>query len=362
MLQTFLKVNGTILAFLLSGWAGASQPADMHSVPEILTLGFGQIDSVTLKNYRDSLIPQASKSASLGEFCQRLSVYFKKYGWDDDPCGSVEWHTSLKSKNGHPLIYATFGSGNHTTLLLSGVHPDEYTPVPVAFRFARYLKDNPAIYNKKNIRVIIAPLVNPDGFVRNVPSRTNANGIDLNRNFFTQDWYDSAIAWWQSGKRSDLRHFPGYFPNTEIETLFQVKMIDEMVPDKIVSIHAPLGFLDYDGPGDRKQFGKLSEDEKKARHFANVIAEKSNNYRIVDYSFYPGSLGNYAGNERGIPTVTLELSTTDPKMVSAFWKQFLPGLVESIEYPFKKISRGDGYNSNFYYRYKKLESEGHEQL
>ena len=101
-----------------------------------------------------------------------------------------------------------------------------------------------------------------------------------------------------------------------------------------MSIHAPLGFLDYDGPGDGNPKPHLAT-ERRAKELANAISKKSNNYRIVDYSFYPGSLGNFAGNERNIPTVTLELKTTNVKKVEEYWSQFLPGLLQSVEYPFK---------------------------
>jgi murein peptide amidase A len=353
----------TSLFCILAGAAVAREVrAEFYSVPEMLDKGFAKSQSVSIKNYPEFVVGDKEKEKLLVDFCDRLAIYFKKYNWDKDPCGTVNWQTSLKTYNGHPLIFAVFGKGTQTTLLLGGVHPDEYTPVPVGFKFAEHLQKNPKAYEQKDVRVIIAPLVNPDGFLRNATSRTNSNGIDLNRNFFTMDWYASAVNWWETGKNKDLRHFPGYFPNSEIETLFQIKLIDDLHPDKIVSMHAPLGFLDYDGPGDRKP-GNLSEVEKKAKMFAQVISEKSKNYRIVDYSFYPGSLGNYAGNERGIPTVTLELKTTDPDKFGEYWQQFLPGLIESVEYPFKKTTDLSQQNaSNFYDSYRSLENRRIENL
>ena len=111
--------------------------------------------------------------------------------------------------------------------------------------------------------------------------------------------------------------------------------MDHFHPDKIFSVHAPLGFLDYDGPGDRKP-RHLSRSERRARQFVYEVSKKTRNYRVVDYSFYPGSLGNYAGNERNLPTITLELETTRVNMVEQYWLKFLPGFVQSIEYPFRK--------------------------
>lgn len=300
--------------------------------------GLTPIDVVSPANYRAMLIDSAQSARAIQAFCASIQQHYQKYRWNDDPCGKVPWRADLRSKNGHPLIYAEFGRGLETTLLLGGVHPDEVTPIPLAFRIARQLYENKGMFDSEKVRVVVAPLVNPDGFLRNIPSRTNANGIDLNRNFLTFDWYAKAKKLWVERREKQLKHYPGYFPNSEIETLFQIQLIDTLRPDKILSIHAPLGFLDYDGPGDLKQ--NPTPAEKKAKQLVHSISEKSQNYKVVDYTFYPGSLGNYAGNERGIPTVTLELETTNPKMVETYWKQFLPGIMQSIHYPFRTSTQG----------------------
>ena len=42
--------------------------------------------------------------------------------------------------------------------------------------------------------------------------------------------------------------------------------------------------------------------------------------------FFPGSLGNFAGQEQGIPTITLELPTADPNKAVEYWNHFKKGL------------------------------------
>lgn len=271
---------------------------------------------------------------TLANFCQKTKKKFEKYGWKKFPCGNIKWKAELKTIQGNPIIYAEFGNGTEgTTLFLGGVHPDEITPIHLAFKLARYLNQNFSKLNLNKNKVIVAPLVNPDGFFLKRPIRTNIAGIDPNRNFPTSDWFsDAHKAWAKRGKR--LRYFPGSYPQTSIETVFQQQLIARIKPDKIVSIHAPLGFLDYDGPGDQKP-SQLSMEEKRAKQLVHHISKQTENYRIVDYSFYPGSLGNYAGQQNGIPTITLELKTTNPKNVSVYWERFQPGLVKSILYPFK---------------------------
>jgi len=318
--------------FTALSFSAADAQSRLHST--MLADGFTPVGLITKFNVPEYLIAQSEVAEKIEAFCDEVRAHYRRYNWKEEPCHDLEWRADLRSTNNHPLIYAVFGSGHHTTLVLGGVHADEITPVPISFRFAKYLKDNPRIFESKDLRVVVAPMVNPDGFLIDRPTRTNANGVDLNRNFFTLDWYDRAILFWTTRQNRRPRYFPGYFPNSEVETMFQIDLIEKFQPAKILSLHSPLGFLDYDGPGS-VQSSEPSESERKALKLIEGISRKSKNYRVVNYSFYPGSLGNFAGNERNIPTITLELETTDPTKVDEYWEQFLPGLVYTVQYPFQ---------------------------
>ena len=316
--------------FSIPLWAGSTQLN--WSEPSVLSQSMTNLKVVSSDNLHEYALDPSQFKVEQKKYCDDLTKRFSEIGWREAPCGDVPWQAAYKSNESRPLLYATFGDGEETTLVMSAVHPDEMTPVPMGFRFAKFLQANPSVVSKGN-KVIVLPLVNPDGFFRSHPTRTNANGVDCNRNFFTIDWYAKSKLMWQSGRKRSLPHFPGYFPNSEIETFFQIQMIEAFQPDKILSIHAPLGFLDYDGPGDRKP-KQMTQVDEQARQLVHAISKKTDNYRVVDYSFYPGSLGNYAGNERKIPTVTLELQTTDAGKVDSYWEKFLPGLVQLIDYRF----------------------------
>lgn len=304
----------------------------MSSIP--LERGYAKIKAVSEFDLSSYSIPSHEQKKAIDQFCSAMAKEFKRYSWNQPPCEGVEWHANLKTDGQHPLLYTTFGDGVNTTLILGGVHADELTPIHLAFRFARYLKDNPSIYKDKGIRVVVAPVVNPDGFLRKHPTRTNGSDVDVNRNFLTFDWYKDALRNWARDKRHRPRFFPGYFPNSEIETVFQNILLETFQPAKNLSIHAPLGFYDYDGPGD-KRTKPLNSREEDAKVLVQRVAEKSKNYRIVDYSLYPGSLGTLAGKQRRIPTLTLELETTNPKLVDEYWKKFLPGFLQSVQFPYQ---------------------------
>lgn len=322
------------------------QAAEVH-YPEILQRAYITSSSISQETLESFRISQEAEPEAVKSLCEKLGIRFKAFNWEDDPCGKLPWRATLNTVKNNPLLFITFGSGSDSTLILSAVHPDELTPVPMGFRLAKHLAKHPELVGPDQ-QVVIAPLVNPDGFlIPKHPTRTNARGVDTNRNFFTLDWYEKSLSWWKTRKAKKISHFPGHFPHSEVETVFQVRLIDAFQPDKILSIHAPLGFIDYDGPGDQKSLATTST-EKQAKSLAAAISRESNNYRVVDYSFYPGSLGNFAGNERHIPTITLELATTDAKKIDSYWDQFLPGLLQAISYPFKKTIEKTNNTQRFY--------------
>ncbi|MES2614261.1 MAG: M14 family zinc carboxypeptidase [Bdellovibrionota bacterium] len=277
------------------------------------------------------------------DVCARVDYVYKKLVWGESPCLSLPWKYDYVSELGKPLLYWEYSSGNvaddfekkNTTVILGGVHADEVTPIHMAFKVAKTLHDNPETY--RDVRVIIAPLVNPDGFFAHPFKRTNANGVDLNRNFPTRTWDSYATKEWLNARVKDKRKFPGYYANSEQGTRFQTDLIEKFRPDRIISIHAPLAFLDLDFDYKRlfNKNSKLSEEQKKAKEVARIISRNAGNYRIIDLGSYPGSLGNYAGNERTIPTITLELSSSDSKKVYKFWDDFSPGIFKALKYEFR---------------------------
>ncbi|MDR2364605.1 MAG: hypothetical protein LBD68_01950, partial [Zoogloeaceae bacterium] len=134
----------------------------------------------------------------------------------------------------------------------------------------------------------IAPLANPDGLLAQPARRTNGHGVDLNRNFPTPDWSRDALAYWQKRTGKDPRRYPGKAAMSEPETRWLQKEIGDFEPDVIVSVHAPYGVLDYDGP------------LQKPRRFGHL--------RLNQLGVHPGSLGNFGGVHKNIPVITIELS------------------------------------------------------
>ena len=167
-------------------------------------------------------------------------------------------------------------------LLIGGTHGDEYASVSVVFRWMQTLD----IYHSGMFHWHVAPLVNPDGLLQKRSQRLNAHGVDLNRNMPTPDWHEKTRKYWNNVSR-DPRRYPGEAPLSEPESRWLYEEIRSFKPHVIISVHAPFGVLDFDGPpaGPRK-LGYL-------------------HLKLI--GTYPGSLGNSAGVQHQIPVVTVEL-------------------------------------------------------
>lgn len=269
-----------------------------------------------------------TNSQKVVKYCDKIDTYFAKYNWGKSGCEKFEWNHVRNSFWGNPIIWYVFGSEmehkknpKNTTLILCGVHGDEITPIKFCFDILDDLANNPSIY--ADHLVVVAPIVTPDSFMRKIPSRTNARGVDVNRNFPTKDWKKSAISLWKSRYSSDRRRYPGNRAMSEQETIFQVNLINRYNPGKILSIHSPLTLIDYDGP---------SHEHDDGMQLLIQMSDKAGKYKINNYPFFTGSLGNWAGNERSIPTYTIELPNSDWTKTDKYYKMLKPAIHHAISH------------------------------
>jgi hypothetical protein len=178
-------------------------------------------------------------------------------------------------------------------LLIGGIHGDEQTASSIVFKWLEMMQKT----GVQEFHWRVAPIVNPDGLLADKPQRMNAHGIDLNRNFPTPNWEVEAPAYWEKKTKSDPRRFPGKTPVSEPESRWVFDTIKSFKPHVIISVHAPFGVLDLDGPAEPpRRFGRLL--------FNRV-------------GVYPGSLGNYSGVHQEIPVLTIELPNATKMPVDA---------------------------------------------
>lgn len=200
-------------------------------------------------------------------------------------CAQAQLQTNgSKSVQGHSLMQRDVISPNAhlRVLVIGGVHGDELSSTSLVLHWIRAATETPS-----NIHWRFVPLVNPDGMLLASPRRTNARGVDLNRNFPTPNWDKEAPQYWSKRTKNDPRRYPGPKPLSEPESKWLFDEMERWKPDLIVSVHAPYGVLDFDGP--------TSPPQKLGRLYLDQVG------------IFPGSLGNYGGVHKKMPVVTIEL-------------------------------------------------------
>jgi predicted deacylase len=141
-----------------------------------------------------------------------------------------------------PIVAAAFGpaSARAVSVVIGGLHAIEWIGVETALALAERLDAAPPV----NRRVLVVALANPDGY-RKIEAdlwsgrrrfrRTNANGVDLNRNWPTAFF---ARRKWMSGF-----NWPGPAPCSEPEVAAIVRALDAEIAggarvDTALSLHS----------------------------------------------------------------------------------------------------------------------------
>ena len=203
------------------------------------------------------------------------------------------------TRNGLPITAHQFGSTGPEVLVLGGVHGDESEGVVLAQALlGRFCTDFPY-----RMRLTLVPMFNLDGVL--ACQRTNAAGVDLNRNLPTNDW---------TAEVATPRYNPGPAANSEPENQALVKWIADNQPSFILSLHSWKPLLNVNG---------------NCKEEATVIS-KLTDYPVEESIGYPtpGCLGTYCGLERDMPTLTYEIERglDHPSVIKKHLKAVLEGL------------------------------------
>ena len=263
------------------------------------------------------MICQGVVAGEVESACQKISGKLASVSFGE--CDRLKLQPSgYRSVDGFPLLIKEYPPleprrPRGRVLLVGGTHGDELSSISIVFKWMHTLeKHHSGLFHWR-----INPLLNPDGALQTLHSRTNANKVDLNRNFKTPESpLGAPLAYWYGEARKNARRYPGPYPLSEPETNWLYQEISSFKPDVIIAVHAPYSLVDYDAPNRSnapKRIGNLHK---------NLMGT------------YPGSLGNYAGMHLGIPVITLELPHAGimptQKQINWLWTDLVRWLIRNV--------------------------------
>jgi len=226
-----------------------------------------------------------------------------------DLCEAAQLQPTIGRSVKGRTLWARDIKPEHATLrvlVVGAIHGDELSSASVALHWIKLAGQMP-VDPQHGIHWRFVPVLNPDGVLNASPQRVNAHGVDLNRNFPTPNWAREAKVYWEKRTGKDPRRWPGPQPLSEPESQFLHNEMREFKPQLIVSIHAPYGVLDFDGPSvPPSRLGRLYLDQ---------------------VGVFPGSLGNYGGVHKGVPVVTVELPNSTRTPLDAEMRQMWQDLL-----------------------------------
>jgi protein MpaA len=169
-------------------------------------------------------------------------------------------------------------------LIVAGQHGEEPETTVVLSRALRALS-----HPSPHCAAILA--ANPDGILQG--TRGNANGVDLNRNFPASNWSENITSYRWNLDRPDERIdlSPGGQPASEPETRHLLTLVDQLRPELIIALHAPLACI----------------DDPRRSHQGKLLSERSGLELVDDIGYpTPGSFGTWA-SENDQHLITFEL-------------------------------------------------------
>jgi murein peptide amidase A len=195
---------------------------------------------------------------------------------------------SVQGQDIHGYFFGNSDPAQLDTLFFGAFHGDEGISTQLLDRLIQAWQQQKWAHQAINFEqtpVLIVPILNPDGL--KVENRVNANQVDLNRNYPTEE-----ISPWEELNENTI-YYSGKTPASEPETQLVIDLLERYKPKKIVTVHSPYKVVNFDGP---------------AEGLANAIGETCGYPVVADIGYpTPGSFGTYAGKIRNIPVITLEL-------------------------------------------------------
>ncbi|MGD9634530.1 MAG: DUF2817 domain-containing protein [Pirellulales bacterium] len=229
----------------------------------------------------------------------------------------VEKYIAGRTVENREIHCEVYGDGPNVLMIIATIHGNESAGTPLVAKFAEWLTAHPEELAGRT--VVIVPVANPDGYAAN--KRFNTHEVDLNRNYPADNW---GVAQESGGVTSDggdtYAHKgtlkPGHTPLSEPESRVLMQLVCRYFPSRVVSIHQPIGCIDYDGP---------------AAELAAAMGAKCP-LPVKQLGSRPGSLGSFVGNTLERPIITWELPEKVPTDADELWKRYGEALIAALQF------------------------------
>lgn len=216
-----------------------------------------------------------------------------------------DWRTSLRtacytvqtigvSKQGRAIQAYSFGNGGSTVLFTGAIHGSEASSSLILHDLIRHLDANPREIPAHH-QVVIVPTVNPDGLARG--SRNNANNVNLNRNFDTNDW------------KQDIKDTNGMVPGgggaqpmSEPETKAIAALSAQLRPRLVLSFHAVGSVAIGNQAGDSARLAGIYAGSVGYGNGTGSSGE------IFTYEI-TGTYDDWLAQKLGVPSIVVELGS-----------------------------------------------------
>lgn len=196
------------------------------------------------------------------------------------------------SVRGSALLAYNFGASGPVTLYVGAIHGNEPSSSSLMQAWISDLEANPSLYSGR--RVVVVPTINPDGVASG--TRTNARGVNLNRNFPTDNWVKDINDTDGSHKGGG-----GSKPLSEPEARALANLTTSLRPRLLVSFHA-IGSLVVGDPG--------GYSAGYAARYASMVGYRNATGQggTFDYDI-TGAYEDWTYAKQGIPSMVVELGS-----------------------------------------------------
>ncbi|HET9907969.1 MAG TPA: M14 family metallopeptidase [Anaerolineales bacterium] len=199
---------------------------------------------------------------------------------------------------GRPIEVYTFGAGEREYLIVAGIHGGyEWNTIALANELITHINENPEAIATDATLYIIRNM-NPDGEARahGVDGRVNNNGVDLNRNFPSENW---TAEWDRDGCWIYRPTTGGLYGGSEPETRTVMSFIKSKKIVALISYHsAALGVFPGGVPWEEPSIELAKQLSKATRYL----------YPPIDTGCeYTGTLADWAVENGVGAAVDMEL-------------------------------------------------------